>query len=157
MITLSIVFAAVALLATGVIYGTDVFSAVVLRPAMAAVDDETLTQAAGRVHEYGDRRLPVPGAIGILSAALSAAFAALAGDPASSALGWAAFVVLLVWLALYARVAAPINRELTAAARTHVTPPGARALQRRWDGVINVRAALQAVALTLLLAVLATV
>jgi hypothetical protein len=122
---------------------------------MAALDDATLTQAAGRVHEYGDRRLPVPGVAGMLAAALSALFAALAGDPARSALSGAAVVVLLVWLALYVRVAAPINRQLTAAARTHVTPPSARALQRRWDGVINVRAALQGLALVLLLVVLA--
>src|SRR4249919_1118873 len=151
MITLSILCAALALLATGIIYGTDVFSAVVLRPAMAAVDDETLTQAAGRVHEYGDRRLPVPGAIGIVAAGLSAVFAALAGHPGGSALSAAAFALLLVWLALYVRVAAPINRQLTAAARAHLTPPSARALQRRWDGVINVRAVLQGVALVLLL------
>jgi hypothetical protein len=145
MITLSIVCAAVALLATGIIYGTDVFSAVVLRPAMAAVDDATLTQAAGRVHEYG----------GIVAAALSAVFAALAGHAGGSALSAAAFALLLVWLALYVRVAAPINRQLTAAARAHLTPPSARALQRRWDGVINVRAALQGVALVLLLVVIA--
>lgn len=155
MTTLSIAFAALSLLATGVIYGTDVFCAVVLRPAMAALDDATLTQAAGRVHEYGDQRLPVPGVIGILAAGLAAVFAALADDPARSALSGAAVIVLLLWLALYLRVAAPINHQLTAAARTHVTPPGARALQRRWDGIINVRAALQAIALTLLLAVLA--
>ena len=157
MITLSILFAALSLLATGVIYGTDVFSALVLRPAMAALDDATLTQAAGRVHQDGDRRLPLPGATGILAAALSAVFAALAGDPGVAALGGVAVVALLVWLALYRRVAAPINRQLTAAARAHVTPPNARAQQRRWDGVINVRAALQGVALVLLLVVMATV
>jgi len=154
--TLSLVFAALSILGTGVIYGTDVFCAIVLRPAMAALDDATLTQAAGRVHEYGDRRLPVPGAIGILAAALSAAFAALAGDATRSALCGAAFLALLVWLALYVRVAAPINRQLTAAARAHVTPPSARALQDRWDGIINVRAALQGAALALLLVVLVT-
>lgn len=156
MSTLSLVFAALSLLATGVIYGTDVFCAIVLRPAMAALDDATLTQATGRVHEYGDKRLPAPGAIGLLAAALSAVFAALAGHAARSALAGAAFLVLLVWLALYVRVAAPINRELTAAARAHVTPSGARALQHRWDGVINARAALQGAALTLLVLALVT-
>ena len=32
----------VAVLASGIIYGTDVFSAIVLRPALAQVDDHTL-------------------------------------------------------------------------------------------------------------------
>jgi hypothetical protein len=155
--TLSILFAGLSLVASAVIYGTDVFCALVLRPALAAVDDATLTQAAGRVHEYGDRRLPLPGVIGILGAALSALFAILAREPAAATLGGAALAALLVWLALYVRVAAPINRQLTAAARAHVTPPNARALQRRWDGVINARAALQGVALVLLLIVIATV
>jgi hypothetical protein len=155
--TLSILFAGLSLVASAVIYGTDVFCALVLRPALAAVDDATLTQAAGRVHEYGDRRLPLPGVIGILGAALSALFAILAREPAAATLGGAALAALLVWLALYVRVAAPINRQLTAAARAHVTPPNARALQRRWDGVINARAALQGVALVLLLIVIGTV
>jgi hypothetical protein len=153
--TASILLAGLSLVATAVIYGTDVFSALVLRPAMAAVDDATLTQAAGRVHEYGDRRLPLPGVIGIVGAALSALLAGLARGPAAAALAGAALVVLLAWLALYARVAAPVNRRLTAAARTRVTPPDARALQRRWDGVITVRAALQGVALVLLVLVVA--
>jgi hypothetical protein len=156
MIDLSVIFAALAILANGVIYGTDAFSAIVLHPAMAAVDDATLTQAAGRVHEYGDKRLPVPGVIGIACSALSTAFAALADDPVRAALGGAALAVLLVWLLLYTRVAAPINRQLTAAARVHVTPPTARALQQRWDSIIVIRAGLQGIALALLVAMLAT-
>jgi hypothetical protein len=49
-------------LACGIIYGTDVFSAIVLRPALALVDDRTLVSAMGRVHDFGDRRLRAPGA-----------------------------------------------------------------------------------------------
>ncbi len=37
---------AAALIATAVIFGTDVFAAIVLRPALACVDDRTLTGAA---------------------------------------------------------------------------------------------------------------
>ena len=55
------------------------------------------------------------------------------------------------------RVAAPINRRLTVAARDARHAAGAHARQRRWDGVINARAALQGVALALLLVVLAMV
>jgi hypothetical protein len=38
---------AAALVATAVIYGTDVFAAIVLRPALAHVDDCILTGATG--------------------------------------------------------------------------------------------------------------
>ena len=109
------------------------------------------------MHEYGDRRLPVPGAIGILAAALSAVFAASPATPRAPPWAPRPSPCSSPGSRSMLRVAAPINRELTAAARAHVTPPGARALQRRWDGVINVRAALQGVALVLLLVVIATV
>jgi hypothetical protein len=65
MLTASLALAAVAALACAIVYGTDVFAALVLRPALAALDDGTLTQAAGRIHQYADQRMPVPGAASI--------------------------------------------------------------------------------------------
>jgi hypothetical protein len=53
--------ALVAILSIGVVYGTDTFCALVQRPALAGVDDETLTTVMGNVHRYGDRRMPAPG------------------------------------------------------------------------------------------------
>ena len=50
-----------ACLATGVIYGTDVFCAVVLRPAAAGARETSIADLVGRIHHYGDRRLPIPG------------------------------------------------------------------------------------------------
>src|SRR5215831_19479641 len=119
MLAASEILAALAILAVGVIYGTDVFSAVVLRPAMAALADRDLTQAAGRIHQYGDQRLPLPGIAGIAAAA-AAVCAALASDAATAALAGAALVALLGWLGLYLRIAAPINRRMTKAAHDYV-------------------------------------
>ena len=42
--------AGLAILTNAVVYGTDVFGAIVLRPAIAAVDDRTLTQLLGHAH-----------------------------------------------------------------------------------------------------------
>ena len=50
-------------------------------------------------------------------------------------------------LAVYAKVSAPVNKRLTAAATQGTTPDNARYLQRTWDGVINLRVALQLIAL----------
>ena len=61
MTALGQVLIATSVLACGIIYGTDVFSAIVLRPALALVDDRTLVSIMGRVHDFGDRRLRVPG------------------------------------------------------------------------------------------------
>jgi hypothetical protein len=55
--TLIEILAGLAILANGVIYGTDVFGAIVLRPAIAAVGDRTLTQLLGHIHRIADRRL----------------------------------------------------------------------------------------------------
>jgi hypothetical protein len=56
--------ALIAIMSVGVIYGTDAFCALVQRPALARVDDATLTAVMGNVHRFGDQRLPVPGVLG---------------------------------------------------------------------------------------------
>jgi hypothetical protein len=109
----------------------------------------------GRVHEYGDRRLPLPGALGITAAALAAVTAAIAGDAAAVATAATAVAAQAVWLIIYVRISAPINRTLTAAAKAGYVPADARSLQRRWDAVITARAILQAAAAAALCAALA--
>jgi hypothetical protein len=79
--------ALIAVLGTALVYGTDVFCAIVLRPALALVDDHALVAVTGSVHRYGDRRMPV---LGVLASATTAvathwaqaiAVAADAGQP----------------------------------------------------------------------------
>ena len=138
--------ALIAVLATAVVYGTDVFCAIVQRPALANVDDRTLVAVMGNVHRYGDRRMPLPGALGFIGAAAAVALALVAGRLVTAIAAGVAVGLLLVWLVLYLRVSAPINRQLTAAARTGEVPPNARVLQSNWDRIITVRAVLQGLA-----------
>jgi hypothetical protein len=140
------VAALIGVLGTAVVFGTDVFCAMVQRPALARVDDRALVAVMGYVHRYGDRRMPIPGVIGLVASAASAAFAALAGSWTTAILATAALALLLVWLMLYIKVSAPINRQLTAAALIRDVPANARVLQANWDRVINARAALQGLA-----------
>jgi hypothetical protein len=142
--------ALIAIMGTAVVYGTDVFCGLVLRPALARVDDRALGTVTGFVHRYGDRRMPVPGAIGIVTAAVSAVLAALAAQWAQVITAGVAVVLLLAWLALYTRVSAPINRRLTAAAENGQLLPDVRVLQADWDRIINARAILQGLALAAL-------
>jgi hypothetical protein len=51
---------------------------------------------------------------------------------------------------LYARISAPINRQLTQAARSRRVPANARALQSNWDRIITARATLQGLAVAAL-------
>jgi len=139
--SLALAAALVGISTTAVVYGTDVFSALVLRPAPADASDAAVADFLGRVHHYGDRRLPVPGVTAILAATI----AVIASTTTTSRVG--ALLALLSWLAIYLRVSAPINRRLRAAAVTGTVPGDIRAWQLRWDSVIWPRAALQALTL----------
>jgi len=143
----------VAVLSAAIIYGTDVFCALVLRPAARGASDASVADLLGRVHEYGDRRLPLPGVLAIIATALSTAIV----DSAPAHIGGAvALTALLLWLVLYLRISAPINRRLRAAAAAHIVPPDTRRLQQRWDSVIWFRALLQTIALAGLLTIVLT-
>jgi hypothetical protein len=146
--TLATAAALVAIATTGIIYGTDIFAALVLRPAAVGADDASVADLLGRVHEYGDRRLPVPGAVALIATAL---VTATSSHNAARIGGAIALAALLARLAIYSRISAPINKQLRAAAANHTVPPDTRALQQRWDSVIWPRAALQSLALAGLL------
>jgi Domain of unknown function (DUF1772) len=143
-------FAVIAVLGAAVVYGTDVFCAMVQRPALARIDDRALLAVMGNIHRYGDRRMPVPGVIGMVAAAISAAFAAASGRWMQAAAAGVALGVLLVWLVVYLRVSKPLNRQLIAGADHPELPTDARALQRNWDNVILIRATLQGLAVAAL-------
>jgi Domain of unknown function (DUF1772) len=148
------VAALIAVLGTAVVYGTDVFCAIVLRPALAMVDDSVLVAVMGRVHRYGDRRMPLPGVLGVIATATSAVLAMVAANWVQAIAAAAALVLLLIWLLLYTRVSASINRQLTAAAEAGQRLPNSRALQTKWDSIIGVRAGLQGLAVAALCVVL---
>ncbi|BDP43861.1 hypothetical protein DAETH_38300 (plasmid) [Deinococcus aetherius] len=132
-------------LSAGVVYGTDVFFAVVGRPALEEAREESVTDVMGRLHRYGDARMPVFGALGLAST-LGLVFASGTGSTAS---GWAlvALAGLGTQLAAYLTVAKPVNTALTAAAAQGHWNLASRPLQRRWDSVIVPRALGLAVAL----------
>jgi hypothetical protein len=143
-------FALIAVLGTAVVYGTDVFCAMVLRPALARVDDRALLVVMGNIHRYGDQRMPVPGVLGMIAAAISTALAAASGRWAQAGTAGIALGLLVVWLVIYLRVSAPINRQLTGAVDKSGAVVDARALQNNWDAVITARAVLQGAAVTAL-------
>ena len=146
----------ISVLAGGVIYGTDVFCAIVLRPALDLVDDRTLVSTIGRVHDFGDRRLRVPGVAGLVTAVAGTVVTASAEHFRASIAAAVAVVALATWLFIYVRISAPINARLKVAAQRGETPPDARRLQQRWDSVITVRSGLQMLAILALCLALIT-
>lgn len=140
----------ISIMTTAVVYGTDFFCALVLRSALARIDDRALTAATGRIHEVADKRMPIPGALGVVAAVVAAGAAFLDGKAAAGILAAAAVVALAIWLGIYARVSAPVNKELTAAVLADRVPVDVRDMQRTWDSVIVVRVILQGIALVAL-------
>jgi hypothetical protein len=145
--TLIEVLAGLAILANSVIYGTDVFGAIVLRPAVAAVDDRTFVQLLGHIHRIADVRLRNITLAGLIAAIATTAVAGASGHWVSTAAGALATLAVITFIAVYNRVSKPVNTALTAAALADQVPRDARQLQARWDSVINARVALQTVAL----------
>jgi hypothetical protein len=148
--------ALVAVLGTAVVYGTDVFCAIVLRPALSAIDDGELVAMMGSVHRYGDRRMPGPGVLGVVATATSAVLATISAHWVQAVAAGTALMLLLVWLILYTRVSAPINRRLVVAAAAGHSLTDGRALQAKWDRIIGARATLQGLAVAALCVVLMT-
>ncbi|MFT4041815.1 MAG: DUF1772 domain-containing protein [Gordonia sp. (in: high G+C Gram-positive bacteria)] len=152
MSTIADAMSAIAILAVAIVYGTDLFCALIIRPAAAASADSSIADLIGHIHEFGDRRMPVPGIIGIIA---TGGLIVLADTTSARIAATIAVVALLAWLGIYIRVSAPINKRLRAAAADHTVPTDARELQQQWDRVIWPRAALQAVALGGLIIVIA--
>jgi hypothetical protein len=153
--TLIEILAGLAILANAVIYGTDVFGAIVQRPAIAAVDDRTLTEVMGNIHRVADRRFAAISIGGLIAAVATAAAAAASGHWVSTAAGALAALALITFVAIYTRISKPVNTALTAAAVAHRVPSDARQLQARWDSVIDARVALQTITLAALCVALA--
>ncbi|MFI7530734.1 DUF1772 domain-containing protein [Nocardia salmonicida] len=148
------IIAVVAVLANAVVYGTDVCGAVIMRSVYRKLDDATVTVSAGWGHYYGDKRMPIVGAGGVVAAVLTLLIALLAGQIGAAVAAGITVAALLTWLAFYVRVAKPINTQQTAAALSGIIPADARALQDKWDSILKYRVALQFTALAGLCAVL---
>ncbi|OKH53977.1 hypothetical protein NIES2101_09280 [Calothrix sp. HK-06] len=127
-----------AIMSAGVVYGVDVFFAVVGRSALAASDDGAIANVMGHIHKTADARIPLFGVLGVL-ATLAFAIVAHLGTIAS----WLALMALaglLTQLSLYLTVAKPVNQKMTEAVQLGNIPDNIRDLQNCWDSVIVGRA-----------------
>ncbi|GAB3840565.1 hypothetical protein [Dactylosporangium cerinum] len=123
MLVLTVALAVLAAVCTAVIFGTDVLGAVVMRPAYAEIDDQAMVQIVGRSHRLGGQRLPVPGVVSVVAAALTTLSALIAGWLAAGLAAAVGLVLLLAWLVIFNRISLPINKVLIAASEAGETPP----------------------------------
>lgn len=127
-----------AVLCTGVVYGVDVFFAVIGRQALAESSDAAIVDVMGRIHQVADARMPIFGVTGLFA---TIAFAVV--SPIGTPVSWLTLIAiasLLVQLGLYLTVAKPINTTMAEATQRKAVPSDLRELQNRWDSVIGARA-----------------
>ncbi len=139
----------IAILSTGIVYGTDVFFSLIVRKAARKSDDSSIADLMGWIHLVADKRMPPIGITSILSSMLFVFFNGLSDTP-----GWLALVAtlsLLGHLIIYLTIAKPINSKMSAAAKNRIKLDTIRALQQKWDSVIAIRAILLAIAMLSLL------
>ncbi|WPV01473.1 hypothetical protein SNE26_06775 [Mucilaginibacter sp. cycad4] len=135
-----------AIVATAVVFGTDVFFALVGKKAAAKSKDASIADVMGHLHEVADARMPVIGATATFSTLLQViifGFANIQGQLAAFSL-----MALLAHLTVYLRVARPINNVMTEGVKFGRMVNNIRELQQRWDRVIGLRAALLFIAIT---------
>jgi len=138
-----------AILCIGVTYGTDAFFAFVVRRALALNSEGSVTDVIGHIHEVADARMPLVGALGILT---TVAFLVLAGlGTIASTLAIVALVAQLLFLVLYNVYSKPINVQLKQAARSGQVLVDVRQLQARWNRVVVARTILLLIAMVCLL------
>jgi hypothetical protein len=139
----------IAILSTGIVYGTDVFFALIVKKAVKKSDDSSIADLIGRIHLIADKRMPPIGITSILSSVLFICLNGLTGTP-----GWLVFtavVSLLAHLRIYLTFSKPINSDMSLAARDNIKLHNIRALQEKWDSVISIRAILLTIAMISLL------
>lgn len=139
----------VAILTTGIVYGTDGFHAIAGKKGLALSKDSSIADVVGHTHYVADKRMPVIGITSIISTALfivinraNMMLVVFAGT---------ALTMLLAHLTLYLTIAKPVNAQMSGAAISGIVPPNIRELQKRWDGVIFYRAGFLALAMLSLL------
>lgn len=136
----------IAIVATAVLFGTDVFFALVGKKAAAKSKDSSVADVIGHFHEIADARMPFIGVTAIVTTILQVVFY----DAKTSAgeLAVTASTVLLVHLAIYFTISKPVNNIMVEGVKFGRIVENIRQLQQRWDKVIELRAVLLLVAIT---------
>lgn len=139
----------IAILTTGIIYGTDVFFGVVGKKASLMSKDSSIADLLGHIHLVADKRIPIIGIASVASTSLSIFLIGI--NHISGKLTGMSLLFLLIHLILYLKVAKPINKKMSSAAVKKITLHNTRILQNRWDSVIVYRAISLTIALLLLI------
>ena len=135
-----------AIVATAVVFGADVFFALVGKKAAAKSKDASIADLTAHFHEVADARMPVIGITAIVTTLLQIVFAGV--TTLQGQLAVVALAALLIHLAIYFTISKPVNEVMVEGIKFGRIVSNIRQLQQRWDRVIVLRALLLLVAIT---------
>ena len=135
---------AIAILSIGVVYGTDMFHAVVVKKAAALSKDESITDLMGHTHLIADKRMPFFAVAGIISTLL---LIVLNYQTVLAICSIITLAALCAHLVIYLVIAKPINTRMSASAVAKTMPVEIRSMQLKWDSVIIYRAIVLTIAM----------
>jgi len=138
-----------AIVATAIVFGTDVFFALVGKKAAAISKDSSIADLMGHFHEVADARMPVIGITAIATTLLQVIVAGV--QTISGQLAIVSLAALLIHLFIYFTISKPVNNIMVEGVKFGRLVDNVRQLQQRWDKVINLRAALLLIAITSLI------
>lgn len=133
----------VGILSTAVVWGTDMFFFVVGRSALRSAKSSAVTEVMGFIHLFADARMPIFGALAILSNLLLVVFS-VTGQRWFYAVS---LLMLVLFLIVYNRLSKPINQQQTEAAKAGRSLENARELQSSWDRSLTLRVPMLAISL----------
>ena len=135
----------IAIVATAVVFGTDVFFALVGKKAAAISKESSVADLMGRFHEVADARMPAIGVTAIVTTLLQIILSGV--QTFTEQLAIVPLAALLIHLFIYFTISKPINNIMVEGVKFGRLVDNTRQLQQRWDKVIDLRAALLLIAI----------
>jgi Mn2+/Fe2+ NRAMP family transporter len=128
----------IAIICTAVVFGTDVFFALIGKKSSIKSKESSIVDVFGHFHELADVRMPFFGATAILSTIAQVVFYGIHSIPGK--LSVAALFGMASQLLIYILISKPVNGAMVDAVKFGRVLNNVRELQERWDNVILWRA-----------------
>ncbi len=128
----------IAIICTAVVFGTDVFFALIGKKSAIKSKESSIADVFGHFHELADVRMPFFGATAILTTLAQFIFYGIHSIPGK--LSMAALLGMVSQLLIYILISKPVNVTMVDSVRYGRVLNNVRELQERWDKVILWRA-----------------
>ena len=128
----------IAIICTAVVFGTDVFFALIGKKSAIKSKDSSIADVFGHFHEVADIRMPFFGATAILATIIQIIIYGI--HSISGKLSMAALMGMISQLLIYLLISKPVNVIMVDSVKYGRVLNNVRGLQERWDKVIFWRA-----------------